>query len=746
MKKRRAKSTPKSDCLAGLGPAGNPELAKTVDAESSPKPGKRPSKRIWLFRLIALTVVPALTFGLLELGLRLFGFGYPTSFFIIWREPGDKAATYVENVHFGKRFFPAGLARKPVPVSLPIHKEPGTYRIFVLGESAAMGFPNPATSFSRILEVMLGEAFPGRRFEVINTAFVAINSHVALPIARECAGHQPDLFVVHLGNNEIVGPFGAAGVLGDYAPNYRLIRASLAVKATRSGQLLERLTHSLLPSGTPRSWGGMAMFQDSTLRADDARLDAMLANFRQNLGDICQCGEAVGADVVVCTIPVNLKDCGPFASRHQPLLGDEQLAKWNAAYQAGIQLEQSKKFSDALSRFQEASTIDDQFAELRFRMARCQLRLGRKKEAQREYSAARDLDALRFRTDSRINEAIREVVSERAPHAQLADAEKDFSAASESEIPGDDLFLEHVHMNFKGSYTLASSVFRKVSKILAVQLQPAPDRDFEPLSERECAERLAYGSSDRVVAYERIQGMLIEPPFTSQLDHEEQIAIWDARVKSAKDELDSVRKNEELVMHENAIKRRPDDWMIREQYADLLAESGEANLARREYQIVLEGVPQNYEVWTKMANLCVKLKKYEEAETCFRKSLAIDEEASLTYYLLAEVLAMKGKKREGLAIFTQRLQKDPNRAEVLTYLANYHLMLGELTEARRSIDEALQINADGPMSHIILGHVLKEQGDIAGAAEQYELAQKIQPRLRSQVSGFLAQLRNSTAQ
>src|SRR5207247_6918176 len=130
-----------------------------------------------------------------------------------------------------------------------------------------------------------------------------------------------------------------------------------------------------LPSGTPRSWGGMAMFQDSVLPADDARLDAMLANFRQNLGDICQCGTAAGAEVVACTIPVNLKDCAPFASRHQSALGDEQLAKWKAAYQSGIQLDESKKFSEALSRFQEASAIDDQFAELRFRIARCQLRL-----------------------------------------------------------------------------------------------------------------------------------------------------------------------------------------------------------------------------------------------------------------------------------------------------------------------------------------------------------------------------------
>ena len=60
----------------------------------------------------------------------------------------------------------------------------GTFRIFVLGESAAMGDPDPAYGFSRYLEVMLRERYPSMKFEVVNTGSVAINSHVLLPIAR----------------------------------------------------------------------------------------------------------------------------------------------------------------------------------------------------------------------------------------------------------------------------------------------------------------------------------------------------------------------------------------------------------------------------------------------------------------------------------------------------------------------------------------------------------------------------------
>ena len=66
----------------------------------------------------------------------------------------------------------------------------------------------------------------------------AINSHVAVEIARDCAAHQPDLFVVYMGNNEVVGPFGPATVFQQWSPNRKLIRATAWLKSTRVGQLL----------------------------------------------------------------------------------------------------------------------------------------------------------------------------------------------------------------------------------------------------------------------------------------------------------------------------------------------------------------------------------------------------------------------------------------------------------------------------------------------------------------------------
>ena len=78
----------------------------------------------------------------MEGGLRLFGFGYETKFF--QKKVFNKTEYWIENPGFLYRFMPKTQARSPHPVLIPVEKAENTVRIFVLGESAAMGDPEPA--------------------------------------------------------------------------------------------------------------------------------------------------------------------------------------------------------------------------------------------------------------------------------------------------------------------------------------------------------------------------------------------------------------------------------------------------------------------------------------------------------------------------------------------------------------------------------------------------------------------------
>ena len=489
---------------------GGQTVSGQAPARSGPASGPRPGPsrrntgrfrgwRGWLLRVSLCVLSPVLVLGLLEAGLRLGGYGYPTGFFLA----PDAGGNCTTNDRFGWRFFPRSLAREPQLCVLP-PKPAGSVRIFILGESAAMGTPDPAFSFGRVLEVMLRQQYPGLRFEVVNGAMVAINSHVVREIARDCAARQPDLFVVYMGNNEVIGPYGPGTVFQRWSPSLGMVRASLMVKSTRVGELLGDVVGKFQGNrGTPDHWRGLEMFLDNPVAADDPRMPAVYDNYRRNLTDICRTARREGAAAVLCTVAVNLRDFSPLASQHGTGLTSEDLAKWELTCKTAGELEAGNHLAEAIEQYEAAARIDDRFAELQFRTAQCLLKAGRLPEARKRFEAARDLDALRFRADSRINSLVREVAGEQASAGiRLADAEQAFAEATgwtsesiskkpadlevhsakptDSDVhPATGLFYEHVHLTFEGNYLLARTVLDQVRAALP-QLAAAGERGAVP--------------------------------------------------------------------------------------------------------------------------------------------------------------------------------------------------------------------------------------------------------------------------
>ena len=325
-------------------------------------------------RLIAMIFVPLLMLGCIEFGLRLGGYGYDTGFFRPIQGNGHKF--YVSNEKFSYRFFPPAIARIALPFRFAAEKATNSYRIFLLGESAAMGDPDPTYGVGRYLEVLLRERYPGTDFQVVCVALTAIDSSTILPIARECARHEGDLWLIYMGNNEMVGPFGAETSYGLRAPSLGVIRTILAIKSTRVGQLLDAFGKRLRNnSSTPKKWGGMEMFANNRLGYDDpARLRAY-ANFEGNLEDILNAAHQADVPVILSTVAVNLKDCAPFASLHAADLDTNREVAWNQIYQQGIDLETAESYREALTLYHKAAQIDPQFADLQFRMGSCDLAL-----------------------------------------------------------------------------------------------------------------------------------------------------------------------------------------------------------------------------------------------------------------------------------------------------------------------------------------------------------------------------------
>jgi tetratricopeptide (TPR) repeat protein len=625
------------------------------------------------------------------------------------------------------------------------HKPAGTYRIFVFGESAAQGFPDPTFGFSRMLQVMLRERYPDTRFEVINTAIVGINSHVIVPAARDCAALQPDLFIVYLGNNEVVGPFGAAEVTGPFSPNLSLIRTNLFLKTTRTGQLLGNGIHSLSAAKkAPHSPGSMERFLENPVAADDPRLGSIYDHLRANLQDICRAGTRAGGRVLLCTIPVNLKDSAPFASGHRPGLSTEERSKWEESYQEAARLETAGQWAEALVRLDAAAQIDDRFAELEFRRGRCLLALGQPEPARQHFVQARDLDTLRFRADTPINETIRAVAAAQAADGvELLDAEHLFQEACAAQIPGEELFLEYVHLNFSGNYLLAHHLAESVVAHLKASGQAQERRPPLLLSEEECAERLAYTTWNRRKMAAEAQHLLQQTFFANQLDHAEREKRWQAKVEELRQQLQPATVQQALATYQKAIQDTPNDWMLRANFAELLLDCGDRNNALEQYTEVLARDPHLFRVRVKLADLCVQTGANEKAIRQYREALKVDPGLADANAGLARALAAAGKADEGLALLTGRLRLDPDRSGSLDRLAEFLVRIGKTDEARQRFEEALEAAPDNPAAHAQLGKLLAKEGAREEAVTHFQEALRLRPHWR-EIEDRLADLQKAS--
>jgi tetratricopeptide (TPR) repeat protein len=704
----------------------NPATSRTVKiGASGPVRAPLSRRRKWLFRLVAMVLAPVLFFILLEAGLRLGGYGYSTDFFV---GPGADGV-YTSNMQFGWRFFPRSLTRRPLPC-LVAAKPAGTIRIFVLGSSAAQGIPDPSFNVGRVLEALLRERYPEVKFEVVNTAMTAINSHVVREIARDCAAHQPDLFVVYMGNNEVVGPYGPGTVFQQWSPSLRLIRAGVWLKSTRIGQLLTDAMQRLRShNGAPTAWQGMGMFSGSQVAADDPRLPAVYSNFRANLIDVCRIAREAGAGVVLSTVVVNLKDCPPFASQHRSDLSPQELEKWTAIYEEGIGLEGKEKPNEALAKYEAAAKIDDRFAELAFRRGRCSAALGRWKEARDQFVLARDLDALRFRADSRINAAIRGAAgAEKAAGVRLADAEKalDESDLAVGGIPGDNLFYEHVHFRFDGNYLLARALLAEVEAALP---QLAGSRGRQPsLSRDQCAESLALTPWDDYQMASTIVDLFRRPPFTSQLDHADRAILARKRTE----ELGRVATTRTAVEAayrtcETALERSPDDWRCREHLAKLALVSGRPKTALEQMRALAKLFPLVPEVNVGLASAEKSCGQLDEAIGSFQKVLEVDPGRVSANYDLATILDERGRIDEAILHYQKAVEGDPSLVVARASLASALARCGRMEEAIAQFEKTLEVDPNCAVARSGLGQVFKEQGRIDEAIASFQKAVKSDP-------------------
>lgn len=684
-------------------------------------------RRRLLFVLLALSL-PLVLLGLLEVCLRLGGYGYNPAFFKMERDASGKKIL-LNNDSFMFRFFPPELARWPGSFKLEAEKPAEVQRIFIFGESAAMGDPQPSVGPAHIMEVLLREKFPGQKFEVVNLGITAINSHVILPIARDVAAHgRGDIWLIYMGNNEMVGPFGAASVFGARAAPLPLVRFNLAIQRTRVGQLAVSLLHRLGGKSKKSSWGGMEMFLQNQVPPADARRETVYQNFDHNLRDMVRAGQRSGAKIVLSTMSVNLRDCPPFASLANSNLPAADRSRFAALYADALRLQTNQQCVAANLLFAQAAQLDTNYAELRFRWARCLVSGTNTLAAREHFQRACDADALPFRADTRINSALRSLGRELAgTNLALCDAEAAIAAVTAAGLAGDESFFEHVHFNFDGNYRLAKVWAEHIARLLPAEVSRTAAADWA--SQEFCERAIGLSDWNRSLIVSSVLSRMRLPPLVTQFNNP-------TRVQALQRELSAIgdrqRQTNAVAQtrgeFEAAVARAPGDTFLLQNYAKFLESIGDIKGALTEYSKITQLLPHDFHSVLQAGRLLRQLGNLTEAERLLRRAAAQRPTLPDAWFELGVVLAARADYREALGCFEHVGEMYPADPSCLIYQARMLSKLNRRAEAMRNYRNAITLDHGNWQAHLELAEELVAANQADEAIKEYLEAVRLNPR------------------
>lgn len=542
---------------------------------------------------------------------------------------------------FGERVSP------PAPMLEPFAavKSPAVFRVFVLGESSAAGFPYPRNgAFSRLLGDLLREAIPDRAIEVVNLGIAATNSFAMLDMSREVASRRPDLVIIYGGHNEYYGVLGVGWRERTSGLSVRGVRTMLALQRLHLVQVarraLSRRGSGWSPSGPEDEsaslmellgheqffpYGGTAYLEG--VRQYEANLEGLVRRFR-----------ARGIPVFVGSLASNLRDQRPFVAA-----GNAGEGGANAAFEG----------------------------------AHARLAIGDTMGARALFLRARDLDVVRFRAPTAFNQVISEVGRrEGAVYVPVAEA---FEAASPGGIPGGNLFLEHVHPNREGYALIARSFFRAVS---AAGLVGEGSTGASLPEASELARRVPLTALDERIAWHSLRTIESRWPFVpvhEQRDHR--------RSYEPSDLLDTLAFEVSGGLPWERGKLR---------MAVEYERRGEYDSAAAEYAGLARDAPLFDEPLRLWASALVAAGRHAEAEAALSRAVRLRPAAD-AYAELAALSIRRGDLEGGIARFQRSLEIQPQQPDVLYRLSLAYAMANQPARAREAARMAVRLAPRHPL-------------------------------------------------
>ncbi len=527
-------------------------------------------KRISFYLVTIL--VPVLFFVLLEVGLRIFNYGYN---FKQWVSPAK--GILVLNTDIAHKYF---YDIQNVPYSdvdiFDKVKKPNAFRVFVLGESAAAGYPYlPNGSFSRYLKQRLSLEYPDSKIEMINCAMTAINSYAMRDMMPGILKEKPDMIMIYAGNNEYYGALGV-GSMESFGTSRTVVNLVIYLEQFRTFQLLRNLIEEVSsmfgkkaqPTGTLMS----RMARDQYIGLDSKVYWEGIRQFQGNMTDILRMAKKARVPVILGTLACNLKDQYPFVSINQ-------------------------------KRFPPADSV--------FVMAENALREHEFHAADSLFRFAKDLDALRFRAPSELNVVIDSLG--RKFDDPVVNVDSAFDALSPDGIVGNNLMTDHLHPTLQG-YEIIGRLYYDEMERAALLPKTSPLDLTNHQQDSITVADFPFSGLDSVIAEYRIKVLKDDWPYIEDADR---IPVY--QLLSPRNHIDSLAYD--LVLDKL-------NWLaVQKDAAEWYANEGNTDAFIRVMNVLISQYPISTEYYDYAASVLIHDKEYDTACYYLTKRNNIDRSA-----------------------------------------------------------------------------------------------------------------------
>lgn len=552
----------------------------------------------------------------------------------------------------------------------PPQKPSGTYRIFCMGGSTTYGRPyNDVTSFCGWLREFLPVADNSKKWEVVNAGGISYASYRVAMLMEELIRYEPNLFIIYSGQNEFLerrtysdiiempDAVRGLGAILNRSRTYAALREMVRGGSQRetdpeeSEEVLQAEVEALLDNSIgPKDY-----------TRDDALKEQVLAHYRFNLARMVDIALSAGAEVIFVTPAVNLRSSTPFKSQHRDDLKELERKKWQELYQVAEEAYADARFDAALRQIDAAMLIDDRYAHAHYLRGQVLDALTRFADAKSAYLRASDEDVCPLRALSSMPDIVRQVGAERS--ALVVDFVSVVDGASEHGIPGDNLFLDHVHPTIEGNRRLAIELLNAM--IATGIVRPSASWNEAAI--------------ERVT--ERVEGGL------------------------------------DAAAHGVALKN----------LAKVLGWAGKFEESRKLGLRAAEMVPDDPEAEFTLGVVFERQGKLEEAKTHYERSISLAPDDPVSHHNLGRVAMKMGDLDAARAGFEKAISLRPNYAEALANLGNLLSRQGDLTGAVRFLQKAVDLDPDNSELQQKIGALLLKQGQLAAAASHLRAALRLRP-------------------